>query len=125
MEVHRSLLIAKLSKNLKEAAKNHNIEKYVLLEFEVLPNSDEKAIIEKEIINGKITKRSELKKAMNNGGVIKASKKKSKPNLPKGLSANAFLKVLNSKSKDMNLDKKTQQLLKSLVDETKELVDLR
>ena len=33
-EVHRSLLLAKLPKKLKHAAKEFNIEKYVLLEFD-------------------------------------------------------------------------------------------
>ena len=125
-EVHRSLLIAKLSKKLKEAAKIHDIEKYVLLEFDAIPSSAVRKKIEKEILDGKICKRSELKKAMANGGVVKASKKSPKSaSLPKGISANAFLKVLNSKSKNMDLDKETKKLLKSLVDETKEIVDMQ
>ena len=125
-EVHRSLLIAKLSKKLKEAAKIHDIEKYVLLEFDAIPSSAVRKKIEKEILDGKICKRSELKKAMANGGVVKASKKSPKSAaLPKGISANAFLKVLNSKSKNMDLDKETKKLLKSLVDETKEIVDMQ
>ena len=47
-----------------------------------------------------------------------------KPALPTGLTANAFLKAMNSKTKDMKLDAKTKKMLKTLLDETKELVDM-
>jgi ParB family chromosome partitioning protein len=52
---------------------------------------------------------------------VRATAKKS--DLPKGLTANAFLKAMNSKTKDLNLDKKTQELLRTLVAETKEMMD--
>jgi ParB family chromosome partitioning protein len=55
------------------------------------------------------------------GGLVKAAVKK--PALPKGLTANAFLKAMSSKTKDLNLDKKTQELLRTLVEETKEMMD--
>lgn len=124
-EVHRSLLIAKMDKKLKEAAKKYNIEKYVLLEFDVLDKSDFKTQLEKKILAGEVTKRSQLKRSLSTGVVKAGSKKKvTKAALPKGLSAAAFLKAMQAKQKDMNLDKETQKLLKALVQETKEIVDM-
>lgn len=123
-EVHRSLLIAKMPKALKEAAKKYDIEKYVLLEWDAMEKSSLKSDVEKKILSGEITKRAELARIINNGGLIKGVKKVSaKSALPKGISANAFLKAMNSKTKDLNLDKKTQELLRTLVEETKEMID--
>lgn len=123
-EVHRSLLIAKMPKNLKEAAKKYDIEKYVLLEWDAMDKSALKTDVEKKILSGDITKRAELAKIISNGGLIKGAKKVSaKAALPKGVSANAFLKAMTSKTKDLNLDKKTQELLRTLVEETKEMMD--
>lgn len=123
-EVHRSLLIAKMPKILKEAAKKYDVEKYVLLEWDALSRGALKSDVEKKILEGKITKRSELASLINAGGLLKAGRKSAdKPTLPKGVSANAFLKAMTSKSKDLNLDKKTQELLRTLVEETKEMMD--
>ncbi len=126
-EVHRSLLIAKMPRALKEAAKKHDIEKYVLLEWDALEAGDMKNELETKVLEGLITKRSELARQISNGGLIKAKRKIVAQNpaagLPKGLSANAFLKAMNSKSKDLNLDQKTQELLRTLVEETKEMMD--
>ena len=123
-EVHRSLLIAKMPRSMKEAAKRYDIEKYVLLECDALPKGTLKTDIEKKILAGEITKRAELARIINAGGLVKAGKRViSKPALPKGMSANAFLKAMTSKSKDLNLDKKTQELLRTLVEETKEMMD--
>ena len=126
-EVHRSLLIAKMPRNMKEAAKKYDIEKYVLLECDALTRSSLKSDVEKRILAGEITKRSELARIISAGGLVKAGSKKltasGKPALPKGISANAFLKAMTSKSKDLNLDKKTQELLRTLVEETKEMMD--
>lgn len=60
-EVHRSLQLAKLPFEIKEAAKKFQLEKYVLLEWAKIPieHVQQKAL---ELIKqGKITKRSELK----------------------------------------------------------------
>lgn len=123
-EVHRSLLIAKMPRNMKEAAKKYDIEKYVLLEWDALPKSALKSDVEKKILSGDVTKRSELARIINAGGLVKAGKKiQTKAALPKGVSANAFLKAMSSKTKDLNLDKKTQELLRTLVEETKEMMD--
>ena len=123
-EVHRSLLIAKMPRNLKEAAKKYDIEKYVLLEWDAMSKSASKTDVEKKILEGAITKRSELARIISNGGLIKAgSKELAKSALPKGVTANAFLKAMTSKTKDLKLDKKTQELLRTLVEETKEMMD--
>ncbi len=83
-----------------------------------------KSEVEKKILAGGITKRSELARIISSGGLVKAGKKiATKSVLPKGVSANAFLKAMTSKTKDLNLDKKTQELLRTLVEETKEMMD--
>jgi ParB family chromosome partitioning protein len=123
-EVHRSLLIAKMPRNLKEAAKKYNIEKYVLLEWDAITDKVLRLDVEKRILAGEIIKRNELAKVISGRGLLKAGKKDTaKVSLPKGISANAFLKAMTSKSKDLNLDKKTQELLRTLVEETKEMID--
>ena len=123
-EVHRSILIGKMSKKLKEAAKKFNIEKYVLLEFDALENGPVKKKIEKQILSGEITKRAQLKKVIKAGGVIQVGKKRKPkaPALPKGLTANAFLKAMKQRTQD--LDPETKALLKSIVEETRDMVDL-
>ncbi|PIP90521.1 MAG: hypothetical protein COW01_10475 [Bdellovibrionales bacterium CG12_big_fil_rev_8_21_14_0_65_38_15] len=124
-EVHRSLLIAKMAKDIKEAAKQHNTEKYVLLEYDALDRGALKDNVKKQILEGSLTKRAQLKRVVRSGGVVKAGKKARKsPELPKGLTANAFLKVMNAKSKDMELDDATKLAIKRLLEETKDLVDM-
>src|SRR5690606_29421285 len=124
-EVHRSLLIAKMAKDIKEAAKQHNTEKYVLLEYDALETGSLKDSVKKQILDGTLTKRAQLKRVIRSGGVVRPGKKMRKtPELPKGLSANAFLKVMNAKTKDMELDPATKLALKKLLEETKDLVDM-
>ncbi|MEH0860395.1 ParB/RepB/Spo0J family partition protein [Halobacteriovorax sp. DPLXC-1] len=123
-EVHRSLMIAKMGKKVKEAAKAHNIEKYVLLELDALEKSPLKTKLTKMLYKGELTKRAELKKAIKDGGVIKPGRKKKKPTVPKGLTANAFIKTLKSQAKGKKLDKKTQSLLNELLKETQNIVDM-
>jgi ParB family chromosome partitioning protein len=60
-EVHRCLHIAKMPAEIKEAAKMHNIEKYVLLEWEKIDNAKKRKEIKEKILTGKITKRSQLR----------------------------------------------------------------
>lgn len=73
-EVHRSLIIAQMEKEVKEAGKSFDIEKYVLLEYEALEESEVRDKIRTNIVKGEIRKRSELKKAIKNGGLIAAKK---------------------------------------------------
>ncbi len=124
-EVHRSLLIAKLGKRIKEAAKVHNIEKYVLLEIDALERGELRKELEKKVLSGELTKRSQVKRLINKGSVVAAKKKiskKKKPALPAGLTANAFLKAMESKTKDLDLDADTIKALKSVLKETKDMI---
>lgn len=123
-EVHRSLLIAKLPRMLKEAAKAHNTEKYVLLEVDALPKNALRKKLETMVAKGDIKKRSELKRTLE-GKPSRATKKvTTKRNagktLPKGMTAAAFVKAMQANSKD--LDKKTRDALKQLIDNTKDIL---
>lgn len=126
-EVHRSLLIAKLPKKIKEAAKMYDIEKYVLIEYDAIEDVTFKKNVEKRILEGAIVKRVELKKVVHSGvlnaGRIKIDSSK-KEALSTGISANAFVKAMQQKQKGMKMDAKTKKLLKELIAETKEIVDL-
>lgn len=126
-EVHRSLMIAKMPKKIKEAAKVHNIEKYVLLEFDALDKTPFRKKVEKKILAGEVTKRAQLKKLISQGSVVAAKKgavkTKKKAALPHGLTANAFLKIMNSKTKDLDIDKDTLKQIKALVEETKQVLE--
>jgi len=75
-EVHRCLMIAKLPKDIKEAAKNFNTEKYVLLEWNELPKNEFKTEIKGKILSGEITKRLQIEK--NHFSVRKLRKPKKK-----------------------------------------------
>lgn len=124
-EVHRSLLIAKLPKRIKEAAKIHNIEKYVLLELDALERGEFRKELEKKVLSGELTKRSQVKRLITKGCVVAAKRKiskKKKPALPAGLTANAFLKAMESKTKDLDLDAETMKALKSVLKETKDMI---
>lgn len=129
-EVHRCILIAKLPKVVKEAAKTHNTEKYVLLEWGALDKGTLKTAIRKKIIAGDITKRLQLKRAINAGsiGIVKTKTKvprKSKAITTTNTSANLFIKAMKEKSKQMDLSKEDMALLKKLMSETKEMIEER
>lgn len=123
-EVHRSLLIAKVPSDVKEAAKKFNIEKYVLLEWDALGESEFKKTLKTKIVSGEITKRAQLKREIKNVSEP-ASKSKTKtrrpPALPKDMTANAFLKIMKASSK--SLDPSAQKLLKELVEQTKDMMN--
>ena len=119
-EVHRGLLIAKLSTKLKEAAKTFSIEKYVLLEVEATEKSSIREELEKQICSGHLVKRSQLRKfllAQRSADRKDKLAQKKVPSLPRNLSANAFLKAMQSNSK--HLDEKAQKALEELVESTK------
>jgi ParB family transcriptional regulator, chromosome partitioning protein len=122
-EVHRCLLIGKLPRDVKEAAKLYNTEKYVLLEWDVLEKSKFKTSLKKKILTGDIKKRSQLKKAINAGSisVVKAPSQRSSSRLKSGTTASVFLKAMKSKSK--TLDPAAQKILEELIRETKEILD--
>jgi len=126
-EVHRSLLLAKLPRSLKEAAKKFNIEKYVLLEFDAIVDKNIKLELEAIILDGKMTKRNELRRALSARLPAHAMPKIEDAEAKRTrntVSASLFIKAMKSKSKDMNLDKETQKILSNLMEETKDLVDM-
>jgi ParB family chromosome partitioning protein len=125
-EVHRCLLIAKLPKAVKESAKEHNIEKYVLLEWGALDTSSLKDQLKRKILSGEITKRLQLKRAINNSGTIVKTKVKApakKKVSSRTASASLFMKAMKEKTKDMDLDKKQLAMLKKLMAETKDMIE--
>ncbi len=60
-EVHRALIISKLSAEIKEAAKTYNIEKYVLVEFQEEQNAQLKMLMNQKILEGSLRKRHHLR----------------------------------------------------------------
>jgi ParB family chromosome partitioning protein len=112
-EVHRCLKIAKLPKSIKEAAKEHNTEKYVLLEWGDLEKGNLRNNLRNKIVDGTIKKRLQLKRAINaaGGGVVK--KKKTTKKIP----STDIIKLVNAKTKELDMDKKTQAMLKKLLKE--------
>jgi ParB family chromosome partitioning protein len=121
-EVHRCLLIARLPKAVKEAAKNHNTEKYVLLEWGALEAGELKKQLKARMVEGTLTKRLQLKRAINaGGGVVKAKRKTTVKTVAKKTkkttepTAQDLLKAMKAKSKELKLDKKSQALLKELM----------
>jgi ParB family chromosome partitioning protein len=122
-EVHRCVLIGRLPKDIKEAAKTFNTEKYVLLEWDALENSPAKKEIREKIIAGDITKRSQLQRAIKSGNiqVMKAPKVQTS-RLKQGVTASMFLKAMQSKVND--LDPKMKKMMENLVAETKEMIDM-
>ncbi len=125
-EVHRCLLIAKLPKQIKEAAKIHNTEKYVLLEWGALDRGKLRDSLKKKIVTGSITKRLQLKRAINASGEVVKTKTKApakKKVTARSTSASLFMKAMSEKSKDMNLSKKELAMIKKLMSETKDLIE--
>jgi len=113
-EVHRSLNIAKLPAEIKEAAKKFDIEKYVLLEYEELSSGEPKEGLKQEILAGKLTKRTEFKKALNKVGgsaLTRGAGKRKVTNKQKSLDSEM------ENIKRAMKDAKTRELLRSLIGE--------
>ena len=110
-EVHRCLMIAKLPKDIKEAAKKYNTEKYVLLEWDELPKNEFKDEIKERILSGDLTKRVQLKRVTSQLKVEKpkAVKKKNDDSVEK------LMKVLKTQMKDPKLQAKAKALMKELI----------
>ncbi|MBT7610443.1 MAG: ParB/RepB/Spo0J family partition protein [Bacteriovoracaceae bacterium] len=123
-EVHRSLMIARMPVELKEAAKTYDIEKYVLLEWDAIEIKTSRKEVLSEILAGNLTKRSHLKSILKSGTIVKTGKKRTKITPSSNISAKAFIKAMTSTSKSMDLDPQTRKLLKNLVKETRDVVDL-
>lgn len=108
-EVHRCLMIAKLPKDIKEAAKKFNTEKYVLLEWDELPKNEFKDEIKSRILSGDLTKRLQLKRVISQLKIEKPKKKKKDDSVEK------LMKVLKTQMKDPKLQAKAKALMKELI----------
>ncbi len=107
-EVHRCLMIAKLPRDIKEAAKTFNTEKYVLLEWDELPRNEFKDEIKQKILAGEITKRVQLKR-------IIAQLKIEKPKKRKDDSVEKMMKLLKAQMKDPKTQAKAKALMAELI----------
>jgi len=107
-EVHRCLMIAKLPKDIKEAAKSFNTEKYVLLEWDELPRNEFKDEIKSKILAGEITKRVQLKRIISQLKIEKPKKKKED-------SVDKMMKLLKSQMKDPKMQAKAKALMAELI----------
>jgi ParB family chromosome partitioning protein len=110
-EVHRCLMIAKLPRDVKEAAKAFNTEKYVLLEWDELPRNEFKDEIKNRILAGDITKRLQLKRVISQLKIEKPKRKKRDDSVEK------LMKVLRAQMKDPALQARAKELMKELVSE--------
>jgi len=109
-EVHRCLMIAKLPKDIKEAAKKYNTEKYVLLEWNELPSNEFKAEIKAKILSGDITKRVELARIISQLKIEKPKKTAKKDD-----SVEKMMSLLKSQMKDPRLQAKAKALMEELM----------
>lgn len=107
-EVHRCLMIAKLPRDIKEAAKQFNTEKYVLLEWDELPKNEFKSEIKMKIIDGEITKRVQLKRIISQLKIEKPKKKKED-------SVDKMMKLLKAQMKDPKVQAKAKALMADLI----------
>ena len=109
-EVHRCLMIAKLPRDIKEAAKEFNTEKYVLLEWDELAKNEFKDEIKSRILSGEINKRLQLKRIISQLKIEKPKKKKED-------SVEKLMKVLKTQMKDPKLQARAKEMMKELVGE--------
>lgn len=109
-EVHRCLMIAKLPRELKEAAKRFNTEKYVLLEWDELPKNEFRDEIKGRILAGDITKRVQLKRVISQLQIVKPKKKRDD-------SVEKLMKVLKTQMKDPAMKARAKEMMKELVGE--------
>jgi ParB family transcriptional regulator, chromosome partitioning protein len=107
-EVHRCLMIAKLPRDIKEAAKEHNTEKYVLLEWDELPKNEFKEEIKGRILSGDITKRLQLSRVISQLKIEKPKRKKDD-------SVEKLMKVLKTQMKDPKLQARAKEMMKELI----------
>ena len=109
-EVHRGLLIARLPRTLKEAAKHFAVEKYVLLEVAAVADGEVRKRLEGAICGGEITKRAQFKRALG-----KTRPRKSPRQQPRSLDAEELLRAI--KANPQRLDRRAREVLKELMGE--------
>lgn len=107
-EVHRCLMIARIPKDLKEAAKSYNTEKYVLLEWDELPRNEFRDEIKEKILAGEITKRVQLKRIISQLKIEVKPKKRDD-------SVEKMMKLLKTQMKDPKLQAKAKALMEELI----------
>jgi ParB family chromosome partitioning protein len=100
-------MIAKLPTDVKEAAKNFNTEKYVLLEWDELPKNEFKDEIKSKILSGEITKRVQLKRLLSQFKIEKPKKRDD--------SMDKMMKLLKSQMKDPKMQEKAKALMAELI----------
>ena len=108
-EVHRGLLIARLPRALKEAAKHFAVEKYVLLEVAAVADGEVRKRLEGAICGGEITKRAQFKRALGK------TRPRKNPRQPRGLDAEALLRAI--KANPQRLDRRAREALQELMGE--------
>jgi ParB family chromosome partitioning protein len=101
-------MIARLPKDLKEAAKSYNTEKYVLLEWDELPRNEFKDEIKEKILAGEITKRVQLKRIISQLKIEVKPKKRDD-------SVEKMMKLLKTQMKDPKLQAKAKALMEELI----------
>jgi ParB family transcriptional regulator, chromosome partitioning protein len=111
-EVHRCLQIAKLPKDIKEAAKEFNTEKYVLLEWHELPSGELRNTMKEKILSGDLTKRLQLKRQLSLNNYAKEKKKPAAGNM------DHLMKEMKSQLKDPKFQAKARAMMKQLIKET-------
>ncbi|MBY0516436.1 MAG: ParB/RepB/Spo0J family partition protein [Bacteriovoracaceae bacterium] len=109
-EVHRCLQIAKMPKDMKEAAKKFNTEKYVLLEWDELPLGAMKDELRNKVLAGEVTKRLQLKRQLS---LHNYAKQKKSPN-----QMDHLMKEMKSQLKDPKFQAKARAMMKQLIKET-------
>lgn len=109
-EVHRCLQIAKMPKEMKEAAKKYNTEKYVLLEWDELPKGAMKDELRSKVLSGEVTKRLQLKRQLSANNY---TKQKKAPN-----PMDHLMKEMKSQLKDPKFQAKARAMMKQLIKET-------
>ena len=109
-EVHRCLMFAKIPRDIKEAAKEFNTEKYVLLEWDELQKNEFKDEIKSRILSGEINKRLQLKRIISQLKIEKPKKKKED-------SVEKLMKVIKTQMKDPKLQARAKEMMKELVGE--------
>jgi ParB family chromosome partitioning protein len=109
-EVHRCLQIAKLPKDLKEAAKQYNTEKYVLLEWDELPLGDMKTELRRKVLAGEVTKRLQLKRQLSLHNYAKS--KRPVPGVEN------LMKEMKTQMRDPKFQAKARAMMKQLIKES-------
>jgi ParB family transcriptional regulator, chromosome partitioning protein len=113
-EVHRCLSIARIPKDVKEAAKKFNTEKYVLLEWDELPRSALKEEIRGKILEGEMTKRLQLKRFLTANNF---SKPKRNSTATPAASMDILFKEMKTQLKDPKFQAKAKAMMKQLIKE--------